>query len=421
MSKQVVIIGGGVIGLCSAYYASRRGHTVTVIDQGPPTFQGCSRGNAGMIVPSHFTPLAMPGAVAQALKWMCNPESPLYVKPSLKPELLGWGLKFWQASTRHHVNRAAPLLRDLSLASVGCYDHLVTELERPFNLVHRGLLMLCKTQHALDEEAKIAARAEQLGLPAHVLSSAETARLDPNVQFDIVGAVHFPKDCHLVPQQFLEALTHQLTAAGVEFQWNTTVIDFKTRQRSVTTVRTNNGTVDGDRVVLCGGAWSSSIAKALDLQLPLQPGKGYSLTLSNPRELPTICSILTEARVAVTPMDGTLRVGGTMEIAGLNDRINPDRVEGILKALPRYYPAFSVEDFHGIQPWMGLRPVSPDGLPYLGRPAKWSNVIVATGHAMMGLSLGPITGKLVGELLDDESPSIDLTLLHPDRYSRSER
>jgi len=148
----------------------------------------------------------------------------------------------------------------------------------------------------------------------------------------------------------------------------------------------------------------------------MQPGKGYSLTLRQPRRLPQLCAILTEARVAVTPMGGALRFGGTMELDGLNERINPVRVQGIIKSVPRYYPEFGPADFAGVTPWCGLRPCSPDGLPYVGRSARYANLAVATGHAMMGLSLGPITGKLMAQVLSGEPPSIHIDALAPDRY-----
>ena len=169
--------------------------------------------------------------------------------------------------------------------------------------------------------------------------------------------------------------------------------------------------------MLCGGSWSPVLGSGLGLKIPMQAGKGYSLTLPEPRELPQVCSIFTEARVAVTPMGRTLRFGGTMEIAGLDETINPVRVRGIIDAVPRYYPRFAADDFAGIRPWHGLRPCSPDGLPYIGRTAGHENLTIATGHAMMGLSLGPITGKLVAEVLSGERPSIDLSLLDPDRYA----
>jgi len=133
--------------------------------------------------------------------------------------------------------------------------------------------------------------------------------------------------------------------------------------------------------------------------------------------LPQLCAIFAEARMAITPMGASLRFGGTMEIAGLNEDINPVRVQGIIKAVPKYYPKFTPDDFAGIQPWRGLRPCSPDGLPYLGRTAKFSNLVVATGHAMMGMSLSPITGKIVSEIVSGENPSFDLSRLSPDRYA----
>jgi D-amino-acid dehydrogenase len=180
--------------------------------------------------------------------------------------------------------------------------------------------------------------------------------------------------------------------------------------------RTSAGELAADQVVLAAGSWSPLLAKELGLGLPMQAGKGYSLTMAKPKQLPTLCTILTEARVAVTPMGGRLRVGGTMEICGLNETVAPARVRGIQRSFCQYYPAFTETDFAGIEPWKGLRPCSPDGLPYLGRSKKITNLIVATGHAMMGLSLGGITGKLVGQLLLEEKPSVDLQLLDPERY-----
>src|SRR2546429_2572740 len=190
--KHILIIGGGVIGLCTAYYAARRGHRVTVIDRDTAEDEGCSYGNAGMIVPSHFVPLAAPGMVALGLKWMWNPASPFYIKPRLDWDLLNWAFKFWRAATPERAGRAAPLLRDLHLASRACFEEL-TELS-DFGLVKKGLLMLCKTQHTLAEEAKTAERANQLGVPAEVLDARQTATLDPNVGMDVAGSVYFPKD-----------------------------------------------------------------------------------------------------------------------------------------------------------------------------------------------------------------------------------
>ncbi len=389
---------------------------MTLIERQPEVRNGCSFGNAGMVVPSHFTPLAAPGAMAQALRWMWNPESPFYIQPRLSWDLLAWGAHFWRASTPERAAAAATVLRDLSLLSRAGFVELA-ESGLDFGLTRRGLLMLCKTQQALEEEAHTATRANELGVPATVLDPRATAALDPAVTMDIAGSVHFPMDCHLSPERFLGALHGSLTRLGVEFRWQTEVTSWRTTGDRLTSASTPSGEVTGDDFVICGGAWSPEVARALGVRLPMQAGKGYSLTLQEPRELPELCAIFCEARVAVTPMGGTLRIGGTMEIAGLDERINPRRVRGIIKSVPRYYPEFREEDFAGITPWHGLRPCSPDGLPYLGRPARWRNLICATGHAMMGLSLAPITGRIVAELVAESPPGVSLDLLSPDRFA----
>jgi len=415
--KRILIVGGGVIGLSTAYYCATRGHRVWVLDRRAAAHQGCSYGNAGMVVPSHIIPLAAPGMVALGLKWMWDPESPFYIRPRWNRDLLSWGVRFWRAATAAQVARAAPLLRDLNLASRACFEELAALPDNDFGLVKNGLLMLCKTQHTLEEEGKTAAQARALGIPAEVLDAGQTARLDPNIRMDIAGSVYFPKDCHLSPNRFMAGLRRQLEKLGAKFSWETEVMGWRVTGDRVEAAIATNGNLTADEYVLCGGAWSPVVARDLRLSLPLQAGKGYSLTLPNPRQLPQICAIFTEARVAVTPMGGALRFGGTMEIAGLNEEINPVRVQGIIKSVPRYYPDFTPEDFAGIQPWSGLRPCSPDGLPYVGRAGRYRNLAIATGHAMMGLSLGPITGKLMAEMLSGEASSIPIKLLNPDRYA----
>lgn len=417
MSKQVLIIGGGVIGLCSAYYALGRGHAVTILDRSFEEDTGCSYGNAGMIVPSHFVPLAAPGMVSLGLRWMWNPESPFYIKPRLDADLLRWGWKFYRAANAEHVRRSAPLLRDLHFASRACFEELSGRTGNAFDLVTRGLLMLCKTPHALDEEAKVAEQARALGVPAEVLDSGQTAALDPGVRMDVAGSVYFPKDCHLNPAKFMNSLREEIKKLGGKFAWQTEVFGWQTSGADITAVRTNRGDLQGGQFVLCGGSWSPCIASGLGLNIPIQAGKGYSVTLPNPPQQPSICAIFTEARVAVTPMGTQLRFGGTMEIAGLSQQINSVRVQGIIKSVPRYYPEFRTEQFRDLSVWSGLRPCSPDGLPYLGRSQRWENLVVATGHAMMGLSLGPATGQIVSEILSGEKPSINIRLLSPDRYS----
>ena len=409
MSKEILIIGGGVVGLSTAYYCLQRGHKVTVLDRGAPEDENCSYGNAGLIVPSHFVPLAAPGMVAMGLKWMLKPDSPFYIKPRLKAELIDWGWKFYRAATREHVRRSAPLLRDLNLATSVCFDEFARQHGNTFDLEKRGCFCLCKTQQRLDHEAEIVEHAHELGLKARVLNAKETAAMEPNVRMDIAGSVFFDEDSHITPGKFMAALKREV---GAHVRWKTKAIGWKTTGARIQSVETTEGEFAADEVVLCAGSWSSTL-----LRLPLQAGKGYSLTLPEPPQRPQIPMILTEARVAVTPMGGKLRFGGTMEIAGLNEDVNPIRVQGIIRSVPKYFPDFAAKDFEGIKPWRGLRPCSPDGLPYIGRTPRYANLSVGTGHAMMGLSLGPITGKLLAEILSDEKPSMNLTLVHPDRYA----
>ena len=391
---RVVVVGAGVVGLACAQALAARGYRVTVLDRGSERRDGCSFGNAGMIVPSHFVPLAAPGMVWLGLKWMFDPESPFWIRPRLDRDLFEWGWRFWRASNRRQVARAEPLLRDLNLASRRCYEQLAdaTLGIGDFGLVKRGLLMLCRTEHGLEEEARFAGRARELGVPAEVL------------------------DAHLAPERFLAALAAACRRLGVVFRWETEVERIRMGGRWIEAVVSAAACDEADHVVLAGGVWSPALVKSLGLRLPMQAGKGYSLTLGQPPQLPTMCSICTEARLAVTPMGSRLRIGGTMEIAGLDERVDPRRVRGIIRSALAYFPALKEADFAGVEPWKGLRPCSPDGLPYLGRTARYDNLVIATGHAMMGLSLAPITGRLVGQLVAGERPEHDLTLLSPDRF-----
>jgi D-amino-acid dehydrogenase len=402
--KHIAIIGGGVIGLCTAYYLAQRGHRVTVVDRASERDLGCSYGNAGMITPSHFVPLAAPGAIRLALKWMWNPESPFYMKPRFDARLVEWAWKFYRAATVTHVLKASPLLLDLNLASRELFVALAREWD-DFTIEERGIIMVCDTEEGLEHERATATVGRDLGLPVELLDAKGIAELEPGLRMNVAGGIYFPKDAYLAPWQFMTALKKR-----VPVRWQTS-IQLRPNGKRI------ESDIKADEYVICGGAWSSQIARDLELRLPMQSGKGYSLTLQRPRKMPAHAMILSEARVAVTPMLGALRFGGTMEITDTDLSINPSRVRGIVKAVPRYLPDFNADDFRDVQPWAGLRPCSPDGVPYIGRFSRYENLSVAAGHAMMGLSLGPITGKLMAEILSAEPTSIPLSQLSPDRYA----
>lgn len=415
--RHVVVIGGGVVGLSCALPLLERGHRVTLVERGGPDHDCCSLGNAGFISPSHIVPLSAPGIVARALRWMGNPESPFYIRPRVDPSLLAWGIRFWRASRPARARRAEPVLAALALRSRELFVSLAQRTQDEFSLTREGLLILFRDGRSLADEAAVAERARGLGMPAAVLDGKGLAALEPDLTLDAIGGVHYPLDAHLIPDRFHATLTRLVTERGAAFLWNAELNGFRTEGRSVRAARTTAGEIAGDEFVLATGAWTPLLLRPLGVRLPLQPGKGYSLTLDAPRELPRRSLILAEARVAITPMGRTLRVGGTMEMTGYDLGISPPRIRGILGSLRRYLPAYRPEDFASVRPWAGLRPCSPDGLPYVGRFGKFENLSVAAGHAMMGLSLAPVTGELVAQLLDGERPSIDPGPLHPDRYA----
>lgn len=413
---QVTIIGGGVIGLSTAYYLNQAGIQVSVIDRGNLS-DGCSYGNAGMIVPSHFTPLAAPGVIRQGIKWLLDETSPFHIKPRLNLELVRWLYLFARNASQENVTRSMTLLRDLNLLSKYLYQDLLRQPGFDFNLEEKGILMLFKEEHVREEEVRTAMMANKLGLETQILTADELTRLDPSVRMDVLGGVHYPGDAHLIPARFMENMKKHLQWAGVQFVPNTSIQTFRVEKRLVKAVITDQGKeITVDRLVLAAGSWTAQLAKTLKVALPLQGGKGYSMTIPSLARKPSIPGILLEARVAITPMGNDLRVAGTLEIAGLQSPVNPKRVQGILKAVPAYYPEINVTA-HDAPVWSGYRPCSPDGLPYIGKHGEYDNLFFNTGHAMMGLSLGPVSGLLMKELIQGEPSSLPLTLLHPNRFS----
>lgn len=414
--KHVLICGAGAVGLCSALFLRERGYEVTVVERDSAGGDGCSFGNAGMIVPSHFTPLAAPGAIGLGLRWLLDPGSPFYIRPRLDLALAAWILHFARAANREHVDRAGPVLRDLLLASRELYEQLADRCDNGFGLVKRGMLMLCRTRAGLEEETRAARRARALDLPVEIVSSARAAELDPGIGMEITGAVFYPLDCHLDPRLLMRKLTELALGAGVSLRWSTTIEGWRSEGARVTAAVTSQGDLAADEFVVAAGSWSSEVLRTLECKLPLEGGKGYSFTVPNPPQLPRLCSVLSEAHVAVTPMGTSLRIGGTMELAGLDRSISERRTQAIAAAAARYFPALRAQDIAQVRPWAGLRPCSPDGLPYIGRFARYSNLCMAAGHAMLGISLAPITGQLVAQILAGEQPRLALELLSPQRY-----
>ena len=413
---KAIIIGGGIIGLSSAYYLKKKGWDVTILDK-TDLSDGCSYGNLGMIVPSHFVPLAAPGMLARGIRWMFNSRSPFYVKPSLSKDLFSWGLKFIRSATPKNVENAACSLLHLSLYSKSLYEEMDKEPGFDFALEKKGILMYYKTEKVAEEEIHLAMKAKNMGLDVEVLDKKQVQELEPGTDLDILGAVHYRCDAHLYPDKLISQMIKNLQASGVNFQRNNPVHDVIVENGFVKKVVTESGEYDGDIVVMAGGSWLPQIAKLAHLTIPLMPGKGYSFTHDQPEKKLNIPAILCEARVAITPMNGHMRYGGTMEIGPVNNTINLNRVEGIVDAIPKYFPGIQIKMPGKKDIWYGFRPCSPDGLPYLGYTKKLKNVIIAGGHAMMGLSLGPASGKIVADLANGEQPAVNIQSFRVERFS----
>ena len=411
-----LVIGGGIVGLSSAYYLRQSGWEVTVIDK-TDLSDSCSYGNMGMIVPSHFVPLAMPGMIAQGIKWMFNSRSPFYVKPSLNMDLISWGLKFVKSATEKNVEQSAIPLRDINLLSKLLYEEMSIKPGFDFALEKKGIMMYFKTEKVAEEEIHLAHKAQSLGLDAEPLTKQQAQELEPAIELDIAGAVHYRCDAHLYPNKLIPQLINHLKNAGVKFEINDPAEKIITENNTIKKVVTKNGSYEADIVVMAGGSWLSQLTKMAGVTIPLMPGKGYSFMQSNPDKQLNIPSIFCEARVAVTPMNGSIRYGGTMEIAPVNNKINMKRVEGIVNAVPKYFSNVKLDLPDEKNIWYGFRPCTPDGVPYVGRSKKINNLLIAGGHAMSGLSLGPASGKLIAELANGEQTSMDIKAFDPERFS----
>lgn len=413
-SKHVLIIGGGVIGLCSAYYLRKSGCEVTVVDRSAEDDStGCSFGNAGFIVPSHFVPLAAPGMMSQGLKWMLRSDSPFYVKPRLDLDLIKWTLLFQKAATKERVDKAAPVLRDISLRSKALFHEMSKDFQ--FQLKDSGLRMMYQTEACRVEELEMAEQAAKLGIEANELTSAQVQSMESSLETNVIGAIIYPGDSGLNPSEFMHSLRQSLIGSDVKFIYNTEVRGLKMDAGSISSLETDSGELKADEYVLAGGTWSQKLGKQVGLNLPLQAGKGYNLTIQNPAQQVSMPTILCEAKVAVSPFENATRFGGTMELAGLDRSISQIRLNAIKKAVSSYFPNYDSTILDAPKPWAGLRPCSPDGLPYIGRTTKANNLCVAAGHAMLGLSLGPVTGELVkDEILGTKHGS---ELINPDRYN----
>ena len=413
MSK-VIVAGGGVIGLCTAYYLNKAGHEVILIDKGDLK-HGTSFGNAGYISPSHFIPLASPGIVAKGLQWMLSSSSPFYIKPRLNMDLIRWALTFWKRSGKAKMERNIPHLNNILHLSRELTSSIRNELGNQFRMEEKGCFMLYKTALTEKHEIELAKEATALNIETRVFTAKEIQAMEPEVEVNVRGGVLYPIDAHLHPGDLMQTIHDHLQQSGVKFQLETTITGFEKQGRKVTNVLTDKGDFSGDEIVLATGSWLPVTSRDLGIDLLLQAGKGYSMTFDAVKKNLHYPAILVDDRVAMTPMGADLRMGGTMEISGIGSPMLMKRVQAIFKAAKNYYPDLPVSFPAQDKIWHGLRPLSPDGLPYIGRHSTFDNIVMAGGHAMLGLSLAAATGKLVEEIVGGLETSIDISAFNVER------
>ena len=414
--ENVTIIGGGIIGLCSAYYLEKEGYTVTVIDRAEIT-DGCSFGNMGYMSPSHFIPLASPGIIAEGIEHMLSSSSPFYIKPRLNLDLMQWGYHFWKSSNAETVKKNAPYLNNILQFSRLLMNEMIIEIGNYFEMEEIGCLMMCKEQKTLDHEFHMADDAEKFGLKVERLNREQVQYLEPDVALNVSGAVLFKDDCHFNPGKLILLLKDHLEKKGVQFILNTTVTGLEKSNNRVTAILTSNGKYDCKEIVLAAGSWLPELAKMLGIKLLLQAGKGYSYTYPFVEKNIKYPAILVDGRCAITPWGNKLRIGGTMELSGINNKVLVKRMQGIYESARDFYPGLKI-DFPSVEKiWTGLRPVTPDGLPYIGKTSDFTNVTFAGGHAMLGISQGTGTGKLVSEIISQKKCSIDITAFNVKRFN----
>ena len=414
LNKDILIVGGGVVGVCAAYYLAKAGRQVALLEAGD-ICSGASYGNAGFILYSHITPLAAPGVLGQGLRWLIDSASPFYIKPRLSPELVSWLWRFRRACNETTMRRSMGLLSELSLMSKELFQDLTGLENLQFGYRKQGHLNLYNTAKGFDKGKQEADWVADFGVDSRILSPIDVTEKVSTASGDIIGGIHYPGDAHLMPDEFVRGLADLAVASGADIHTATEVLGFKTDGSKITHVTSTRGIFQADQVVLAGGAWSPAIVRDLELHLPIQAAKGYSVTYGCSEDPVPMPLLLKETAVAVTPMTGKIRFAGTLELAGLDFSVNLPRVDGLLGNIGGYLS--DLGDLELLEIWRGLRPCTPDGLPVIGRTERYTNLILASGHAMVGMALGPATGKLVSQIADGMTPEVDTSPLSLNRFS----
>jgi D-amino-acid dehydrogenase len=415
VTRRAVVVGAGVVGVASSYYLQSSGWEVTLIDRGE-VGRGCSYGNACLIVPSHSQPLPGPGVIGQALRWMLRSDSPFYIRPRFDPGLLRWAWQFRRHCTREAAEKGARALLALSRLSLELYQEIVESGEASFFFERRGCLEAYFSAEGCEEGRKERDALVAQGFRARLLAREEALSFEPALAPAVRGALFVEGEAHGFSYGYARSLASTVQHRGARILTGRPVARILRSSGRVSGVALENPAedVEADVVVLAAGSWSAALARTVGVGLPLQPAKGYSSTIDTFSWAPRIPILIHGTRVIITPLGDRLRFGGTLELAGFEDGIDRTRYDAVVRAareaLRESFPMANEER------WCGLRPVTPDGLPIIDRAAQMKGLIVATGHAMLGLTQSPATGRLVAQLANGEEPSLPLAPFRLDRF-----
>jgi D-amino-acid dehydrogenase len=404
-AERVVIVGGGVIGAACAHYVRLSGRAVTLIERGA-FGQGCSHGNCGYVCPSHVLPLAGPGALRNTLKAMLARNSPLKIRWRLDPAMWAWFWRFARKCNRPDMLSAGHAIQHLLVSSRSLYDELLETTLSDVDWERQGLLFVFRAQAAMDHYAQTdQLLRSEFDLGATRYDGPALVELEPALKSGCAGAWHYETDGHLRPDKLMLAWRRVLDAQGVEIREECELREVVFDRRLVRHVVTSRGDIAADQLVVATGAWTPLLRNILRRSIPIQPGKGYSLTMHRPALCPRIPMIFEEHHVAVTPFQSAYRLGSTMEFAGYDDRLNPDRLCLLRDAAAIYLREPEAEPV--LESWYGWRPMTPDSLPFIGRVPGIDNLFLAAGHGMLGVSMSPATGRLIAELVSGTTPHVD--------------
>ena len=411
--KDVLILGGGIIGLACAYYLLKSGRGVTILEQNTLA-SGSSHGNCGTITPSHAPPLSQPGMVGKALKWMLMPDAPFRVAPRLDFELFGWMLQFAWRCNWNDYHRLARAKGPLLVRSRALLGDLVRDENLACEFEESGTLYVHRDPVAFDESADLPKTLADCGISMQRIDAARCRAMEPALNDSIVGGYWNPGDARLRPDRYAAELARVVRALGADIRESTAITGFRRGRERIDAVLTDRGEFTADEIIFALGSWSPRLGRQLDLRIPIQPGKGYSITYTRPSRAPRIPLTLKERSVCVTSWDSGYRLGSTMEFAGYDSSLNRARLDALRRGAAEYL--VEPEGPAVVEEWYGWRPMTYDDLPIIGRTSKWKNLTLATGHSMLGVTMSAATGELVAQLFAGGETALDAATFSPTRF-----